>query len=248
MPGGTTLPGDSIPLPALLIPKEHDYAPSFERTHSDTTQPVHFEDERDASEVISDTDTDATNSSDEFNWDEEEEEAKEAHRIAGTKAKRGRLLYLGFMKLARPVRVILLGIIGAGILIAPLVVVELKFKSSPARPQVHVWSLWLSIIWAASCVTYIVVDSLPRLSVALIILFGGQVERLKTEVEVRIILAPVSTLIDVDALQLVLAVSVWLKLFVDISCAWIALGALVDFYHPDGGYWPIINHVIEVGC
>ncbi|KZP21055.1 hypothetical protein FIBSPDRAFT_1044419 [Athelia psychrophila] len=227
MPGGTTLPGDSIPLPALLIPKEHDYAPSFERTHSDTTQPVHFEDERDASEVISDTDTDATNSSDEFNWDEEEEEAKEAHRIAGTKAKRGRLLYLGFMKLARPVRVILLGIIGAGILIAPLVVVELKFKSSPARPQVHVWSLWLSIIWAASCVTYIVVDSLPRLSVALIILFGGQVERLKTEVE------------------LVLAVSVWLKLFVDISCAWIALGALVDFYHPDGGYWPIINHVME---
>ena len=188
MPGGTTPPRDDISLPTLSISKEHDYAPPFEYIHSETSHlehsGEHSQDDVAGSDGDSDTDTDATNSSDEFNWDEEEEEAKEATRLAGTKAKRGRALYLAFMKLARPVRVILLGILGAGILIAPLIVVELRFKSSPARSQVHMWSLWLSIIWASSCVTYIVVDSLPRLSVALIVLFGGQVERLKTEVEV----------------------------------------------------------------
>lgn len=188
MPEGITPPRDDISLPTLSIPKEHDYAPPFERMHSETSRLEHSGEhsQEDVAEIEgdSDTDTDATDSSDEFNWDEEEEETNEATRLAGTKAKRGRALYLAFMKLARPVRVILLGILGAGILITPLVVVELRFKSSPARSQVHMWSLWLSIVWAASCVTYLIVDALPRLSVALIVLFGGQVERLKTEVEV----------------------------------------------------------------
>ncbi|KAF7971295.1 hypothetical protein HWV62_21450 [Athelia sp. TMB] len=231
MPGGSTPPRDDISLPTLSIPKEHDYAPPFEHIHTETSRlehsGEHSQEDVAGSEGDSDTDTDATNSSDEFNWDEEEEEAKETTRLAGTKAKRGRALYLAFMKLARPVRVVLLGILGASILITPLIVVELRFKSSPVRSQVHMWSLWLSIIWASSCVTYIVVDSLPRLSVALIVLFGGQVERLKTEVE------------------LILAVSAWLKLFIDVSCAWIALGVLVQFYKPQGSYWYIINRVMQ---
>ncbi|KAF7977593.1 hypothetical protein HWV62_3192 [Athelia sp. TMB] len=229
--GGSTPPRDDISLPTLSIPKEHDYAPPFEHIHTETSRlehsGEHSQEDVAGSEGDSDTDTDATNSSDEFNWDEEEEEAKETTRLAGTKAKRGRALYLAFMKLARPVRVVLLGILGASILITPLIVVELRFKSSPVRSQVHMWSLWLSIIWASSCVTYIVVDSLPRLSVALIVLFGGQVERLKTEVE------------------LILAVSAWLKLFIDVSCAWIALGVLVQFYKPQGSYWYIINRVMQ---
>jgi hypothetical protein len=79
----------------------------------------------------------------------------------------------------------LIGLLGAGVLISPLLVVQLKFNQSPVRPQVHVWSLWLSIIWASSCITFLVVDAIPRFVVAVIVLFGGQVERLKTQLEVR---------------------------------------------------------------
>jgi hypothetical protein len=50
----------------------------------------------------SDTDT-ATDSSDEFNWDDAES-AEEEKKVAGAKAKRGRRLWLLFLKLARPVR------------------------------------------------------------------------------------------------------------------------------------------------
>lgn len=177
MPGGTTAPEDNASLPTLSNAKEHDL-------HSEAGHLDHSEDDGDDSDMASDT-TGTTNSSDEFNWDEEDEAVEEQTRRA-TKAKRGRALYVAFMKLARPFRVILIGVIGASILITPLLVVELKFKSSPARLQVHVWSLWLTIIWAAIGVTYLVVDSIPRLVVALTVLFGGQVERLKTEVEVWI--------------------------------------------------------------
>lgn len=180
----TTAPtGDNISLPTLSLPKERDFAPhKFERQ-----EPVHdhshlevSEDDRRGNHSDA-SDTTATNSSDEFNWDEDEEGAKDGKE---TKAKRGRALYMAFMKLARPVRVILIGILGAGFFIAPLIVVTLKFKDNPARPQVHSWSLWLSIIWATSCLTYLVVDAIPRMIVAIIVLFGGQVERLKTQLEV----------------------------------------------------------------
>lgn len=130
-----------------------------------------------------DTDT-STNTSDEFDWDEESSGAEEeAHQ--GKHARRGRALWLAFMKLTRPVRTLLVGLIGAAFFITPLLVVELKYQSSGGvRPQVHAWSLWLSIIWAASCATYLFVDLLPDTIVTIILLLGGQVERLKTQVEV----------------------------------------------------------------
>lgn len=145
--------------------------------------PGHSRDEKGSDcdvEVESDT---STNTSDEFDWDEEPSgAAQESHQ--GKHARRGRALWLAFMKLTRLVRTLLVGVVGTAFLITPLLVVELKYQSSGVRSQVHAWSLWLSIIWAASCATYLVVDLLPDTIVTIILLLGGQVERLKTQVEV----------------------------------------------------------------
>jgi hypothetical protein len=45
---------------------------------------------------------------------------------------------------------------------------------------------------------------------------------------------------------LVLAVSGWIKLALDTSWAWIALGVLRDSYKPEGDYWTIVNRVMQV--
>ncbi|KAG9317446.1 hypothetical protein JVU11DRAFT_1646 [Chiua virens] len=173
------------------------------------------------------SDTSDTNTSDEFDWDEEPSFVeKETHQ--GKHARRGRALWLAFMKLNRPVRTLLAGLIGTAFFITPLLVVELKYQNSGGvRLQVHAWSLWLSIIWAASCATYLVVDLLPSTIVSIILLLGGQVERLKTQVE------------------LTLAVSSWLKLLLDVSWAWIALSVISTYYNPPGSYWVIINRVMQ---
>ncbi|KAH7887623.1 Mechanosensitive ion channel-domain-containing protein [Phlebopus sp. FC_14] len=174
-----------------------------------------------------DSDTTETNSSDEFDWDDEEPSNHEEPH-GGKKARRGRALWLAFMKLARPVRTLLVGIIGTAFFITPLLVVELRFSNQTmVRPQVHAWSLWLSITWAASCATYLIVDLLPKAIITVILFMGGQVERLKTQIE------------------LTLAVAAWLKLFLDVSWAWIALSAIRTFYKPPGSYWVIINRVMQ---
>ncbi|KAI9574687.1 Mechanosensitive ion channel-domain-containing protein [Boletus coccyginus] len=173
--------------------------------------------------VESDT---STNTSDEFDWDEEPSDLEEETRRS-KHARRGRALWLACMKLTRPVRTLLVAVIGTAFFITPLLVVELKYKSSGVRSQVYAWSLWLSIMWAASCVTYLVVDLLPDTIVTIILLLGGQVERLKTQVE------------------LTLAVSAWLKLLLDVSWAWIALSVIRAYYHPPGSYWVIINRVMQ---
>ena len=195
MPGGSITPGDDIALPTLSTAQERDYVPHLashlERDQFTPDRQCASEDERVGHESASDT---ATNSSDEFDWDEEEEGANAEQ---DTKAKRGRALYLAFMKLARPFRVILIGLLGTGILITPLLVIQLRFNGTHVRSQVHMWSLWLSIVWAASCITYLVVDSIPRLVVAIIVLFSGQVERLQTQLEVCFIIV-ISLSSDID--------------------------------------------------
>ncbi|KAF8892116.1 Mechanosensitive ion channel-domain-containing protein [Infundibulicybe gibba] len=199
-----------------LPPKKHDYAPH--PTSVSPNEPIQ--------ESPSDTDTTATNSSDEFDWDEDED-SKEKH-TERIKARRGRAIWMGFMRLARPFRVMLVAILGAGVLITPLLVVQFRFnRTGPITSQVYVWSLWFSIIWAAGCATYLVVDSIPRVVIAIIVLFGGQVERLKTQ------------------LELTLAVSGWLKLALDIAWAWISLSVIRTTYRPAGSYWVIINRVMQ---
>ena len=123
-----------------------------------------------------------TDTSGEFNWSEEEStDAVNQERVG---AKRGRRVWLAFMKLARPVRVFLVCLLGVAISITPLVVVNVRFNDSFAKMQVHVWSLWVALIWSAACATYILVDFIPRLVIFVTSLFGGTTERLKIQVDV----------------------------------------------------------------
>ncbi|KAI0065583.1 hypothetical protein BV25DRAFT_1708104 [Artomyces pyxidatus] len=201
-------------------PRSRDFAP-----HDIEVEDVREHHKPPADE--SDSDTTATNTDDEFDWEEDEEAQDAPAPTEGLKAKRGRRLYLGFMKLARPVRTLIVGILGGGVLIAPLLIFQFCFKGSVARPHVHAWSLWLAIVWAASCVTYLVVDLLPRIFIGILVLFGYTVERLKTQIE------------------LTLAVSGWLKLALDIAWAWIALSVIRDVLKPPGSYWTIVNRVMQ---
>ena len=125
------------------------------------------------------TDT-ATTSSDKFDWSEEEP----SEPRPPLRATRGRWLWMTWMKLTRTFRVLLISILGTAFFVTPLLVVNLRFREQPARLQVHIWSLWLTIIWAASCGTYLIVDLIPRFVVGITRLFGGQIERLKIQVEV----------------------------------------------------------------
>jgi hypothetical protein len=166
----------------IVLPKERDFAPrSALASNEDLSGPK--DDDHNDQHDSSDTDTTATNSSDEFDWNEGEDD-NVLTVDKSRSAKRGRALYLAFMKLARPLRVLLLGILGTGIFLAPFLVFRLRFNASPARFQVHVWSLWLTITWVAGVATYLVVDAIPRLVVWTVVLFRGQVERLKIQVEV----------------------------------------------------------------
>ena len=152
--------------------KRHDFAPRHPDAEIHNDKPWTND---------ADSDTTATGSSDEFNWDEGEEK----QRKADVKARRGRLLYVAFMKLARPIRALLVGIIGSGLLITPFLVVHFQFNDNPIRTQVFVWSIWLAVTWSAGCVTYLFVDMLPRLIIFLVSSCGGHVERLKIQIEVR---------------------------------------------------------------
>ncbi|KAL1747916.1 Mechanosensitive ion channel-domain-containing protein [Schizophyllum fasciatum] len=212
--------------------KERDFAP-------DTPSAARAGDARQYEERSpappSDTDSDdtATNSSDEFDWSEEDEDKEtvittgndgQVHRI---RARRGRAIYLAYMRLSRPFRVFIIALLGAGILITPLLVFQLRFKSSPATNQVHAWSLWFAITWVAACATYVVVDAAPHIVIAVTNLLGGKVERLKMK------------------LELTLAISPWLKLLLDICWMWIALSVIRAAHHPQGNYWYIVNRVMQ---
>ncbi|TBU30708.1 Mechanosensitive ion channel-domain-containing protein [Dichomitus squalens] len=174
----------------------------------------------------SDSDETVTDSEDEFDW-EAEDDAKSAHVAASIKAKRGRAVYRAFKKLPRLLRALLVGAIGAGILITPLLVVHLRFSTSVVKTQVYVWSLWLTITWAAGVATFIVVDAVPHFILVLLRLTNFKIERTRVTIE------------------LVAAVRGWLKLALDITWMWIALSVVRVTYKPPGSYWVIINRVMQ---
>ncbi|KAJ7623373.1 Mechanosensitive ion channel-domain-containing protein [Roridomyces roridus] len=198
--------------------KERDFAAKVEE-HPEQLPAQH-------QQQPSDSDSEATDSSEEFDWDDDDGDSKPSDS-PHSKAKRLRWLYQMFLKLSRAVRTLLLGIIGTGILLTPLLVFELRFKHNVARPHVHAWSLWLAVVWAAACITAIVIDNLTRFIIAVIVLVGGQVERLKIQ------------------LELVLAVKNWLTLLLDVAWAWISLSVIRGVYHPPGSYWTIVNRVMQ---
>jgi hypothetical protein len=140
-----------------------------------------------ASHHDSDTDSDATDSED-FDW-EAEDDARSTRNPDGdltANVRRGRAVWRAFMRLSRFIRTLIIAVLGAGILITPLLVFQLRLRNTPGRIQAHVWSLWMAITWAASCGTYLVVDLAPTLALAVFRLFSHRVERMQITVEVRI--------------------------------------------------------------
>ncbi|KAI0641891.1 Mechanosensitive ion channel-domain-containing protein [Trametes meyenii] len=174
----------------------------------------------------SSSDSSATETDDEFDWDAEDD-AKSQHIAASIKARRGHALYRAFLKLPKLFRVLLVGAIGAGVLITPLLVVHLRFNTSIVKAQVHAWSLWLAITWAAGVATYIVVDAIPHLVLVLLRISSYKVERARVSIE------------------LIAAVRGWLKLSLDTAWMWIALSVIRATYNPPGSYWTIINRVMQ---
>ncbi|PWN28445.1 hypothetical protein BDZ90DRAFT_231426 [Jaminaea rosea] len=147
---------------------------------------------------------------DDFDWDTSDDEEEEAQVNAKLRAKRGRKVYLFCMRLARPVRVLLMGAFVTALFLVPLFVSLFAIdRSNPARPHVESWSIWLSIIAASSAGTFIVLDFLPPVILRLAIaVYGRAPEVFKTYLEVA------------------MGCLVYVKLVLCVAWAWIALGGV----------------------
>lgn len=156
-------------------PKTVDFADTSNLTTLHDSHELHHEDS------LSDT---ATNSSDEF-WDGAAKEDGARVPTEKTRAKRGRRVYLLFMRLYRPIRVLLVAVLGAGILITPFLVFRFSFPDSMARPHVDAWSIWLTVSWACGAAVSILIDIAPRIILSFILnVFGNPPGSLTTELEV----------------------------------------------------------------
>ncbi|PWN88449.1 hypothetical protein FA10DRAFT_268643 [Acaromyces ingoldii] len=160
---------------------------------------------------------------DDFDWDTDSSaDGNEDVLADGTKrirAKRGRAAYLALMRLARPVRLFIVGILGTAIFLTPFIVVLAAFKHNPARQEVEAWSIWLGIIWASACGTFLVMDWLPPSVLKIGVAFWGKAPEL------------FSTIIEV-----LIATMIWTKLVLVIAWAWISLGGVLSaIYNAAGG-------------
>ena len=156
---------------------------------------------------------------DDFDWDtdtefggdyeEEKDKAAPGEGPDGKKrirARRGRAIYLGCLRLARPVRILLFGLVAVTIALVPFIVTLAAFSTAPARPEVQVWSIWIAIIFAATAGTWLFVDLLPALIMRLAIaVYGRAPEVFKFWVEV------------------LMAVAFFVKLLGCVTWAWISL-------------------------
>ena len=188
----TKEPPETVALSEVPLREKHELGISQEGDHGNDTlvnrggkQTSDVTTEQKKDDDTLDSDSSLTGSSDEFDWDEEDDSSTEARNDPTVKAKRGRAAYLAFMKLARPLRVTLLCILGGGILITPLLIVHFLFRSNPVSKHVFAWSIWLTIVWVAACLTYVVVDAFGWVFLGLVSLFGGKTESLQMQLEVR---------------------------------------------------------------
>ncbi|KAG8870189.1 hypothetical protein FRB98_001798, partial [Tulasnella sp. 332] len=172
------------------------------------------------------TDSDGTNSEDEFDWEKDDDAVSRI--VNEKKAKRGRRVWLAYKKLAPIFRTALLAIIFGGIFVTPALLFLLPFKHNVAKPHVVPWSLWVATTWVASCVLALIVDLAPRFVLWIIFLvYGKAPEIFKTQ------------------LELFIAVSFWLKLALDVSAAWVSLSLIRHILNPPGRYWVIVNRVVQ---
>ncbi|CDS01085.1 hypothetical protein, partial [Sporisorium scitamineum] len=148
-----------------------------------------------------------------------------------TRARRGRKVYLACLRLARPVRIFLAGLIGTAICLVPFIVVTATNNTSSARAQVVVWSIWIAIIWAAGCGTFLIVDWVPPVALRLVIaVYGKAPEIVKTYIEAF------------------MATTLYVKLVLCITWAWISLGGVLAIQYSSysrPGYWRTVFKVIR---
>ena len=174
--------------------------------------------------------------SEDFDWDtssenDDDEDGRPRKGKQVTRAKRGRKIYLACIRLARPVRIFLTALIGTAILLVPFIVVTATNNRTPARAQVVVWSIWLAIIWAAGCGTFMVVDWLPPVALHLVIaVYGKAPEIVKTYIEAF------------------MATTLYIKLVLCITWAWISLGGVLAIQYSSSSrppYWRTIFMIIR---
>lgn len=81
----------------------------------------------------------------------EEDKYADQQKTVIKRAKRLRKVYLACMRLSRPVRTLLIALVGGGILAVPTIVVWTSFYGDRAATRIQdnikVWSLWLTILW-----------------------------------------------------------------------------------------------------
>lgn len=156
--------------------------------HDDFETPPIAPEYHDEAQTRSPSSDSSTNSSDEF-WEDAAKEAGEVKIFDDLRAKRGRWLYLSFMRLYRPVRILLIATIVSGILITPYIVFKLSFPNLPTFPHVRAWSIWFTVSWACMVGLSILVDTLPRLIIYVYLtLLGKPRDRLTIELEAYIFL------------------------------------------------------------
>ncbi|SAM85568.1 uncharacterized protein UBRO_08136 [Ustilago bromivora] len=178
--------------------------------------------------------------SEDFDWDTDsdaqDEDEDAARKSKGrskkvTRAKRGRKIYLACISLARPVRIFIAALIGTAVCLIPFIVVTVTDNQSPARAQVLVWSIWIAIIWAASCGTFLVVDWLPPVALRLVIaVYGKAPEIVKTYIEAF------------------MATTLYVKLVLCITWAWISLSGVLAIQYSSStrpSYWRTVFMVIR---
>lgn len=151
--------------------------------------------------------------SEDFDWDtssdnDDDNQPRKGAKV--TRAKRGRKVYLACLRLARPVRIFLAALLGTAICLVPFIVVTSTNTQSPARAQVVVWSIWIAIIWAAGCGTFLIVDWIPPVALRVVIaVYGKAPEIVKTYIEAF------------------MATILYFKLVLCITWAWISLGGVL---------------------
>ncbi|GAC97926.1 small-conductance mechanosensitive channel protein [Pseudozyma hubeiensis SY62] len=175
--------------------------------------------------------------SEDFDWDTSSDDDDDADQKRGgkgakiTRAKRGRKVYLACLRLARPVRIFLVALIGTAICLVPFIVVTATNNTSAARAQIVVWSIWIAIIWAASCGTFLIIDWIPPLALRLVIaVYGKAPEIVKTYIEAF------------------MATTLYFKLVLCITWAWISLGGVLAIQYSSSSrpdYWRTIFKVIR---
>lgn len=83
----------------------------------------------------------------------EEDKYADQQKVVIKRAKRLRKVYLACMRLSRPVRTLLVALVGGAIFAVPTIVVWTRFNGDRASTKitdnVKVWSLWLTILWTS---------------------------------------------------------------------------------------------------